>query len=365
VWCASAAPACNVPVFRYALEHWRADPYQVILFHDQPLSEAEQALIRTLEVQQDQALANLTVRTRDVKKLEGADLEIFAAQKTPELPWLVVRYPEHLGITTPVWAGRLDKVSIAALTASPVRQELIRRLTEGQTAVWLLLECGEAEKDNAAAARIEEELKNLEQTLPLPELSAAPEDQLLAGVPLKVAFSLLRVSRGDAAEQALVAMLLHSEPDLAERSDPMVFPVFGRGRALLPLVGAGITAENIHDAAVFLVGPCSCQVKELNPGFDLLLTDEWAVLISQDETAITRVGDPPSPQEKPELVPIPAGSPPAVVSAPQMTAHQAFVIWTRKLWIVAGVALAGLLLVIGLVAMAINTGARRSDERAR
>src|SRR5687767_6507702 len=67
------ARACNVPVFRYALEHWRADPYRVTLFHDGPLSEADEKLIRPLEQQHDQSLANLTFRSVDVNELEDAD----------------------------------------------------------------------------------------------------------------------------------------------------------------------------------------------------------------------------------------------------------------------------------------------------
>jgi hypothetical protein len=104
-------------------------------------------------------------------------------------------------------------------------------------------------------------------------------------------------------------MLLRSEPDLAERSDPMVFPVFGRGRALLPLVGAGITARNIHDSAAFLVGACSCEVKELNPGFDLLLAANWEGLLTQDGAPLPAAV--PSRDVNPgeaELVPIPPGS---------------------------------------------------------
>lgn len=353
---AGVAQACNVPVFRYALEHWRADPYRVVLFHDGPLSETEQSLVRPLEEQQDQSLANLTFRAIDVNELDAAARELFVSQQEPQLPWLVVQYPEHLRISAPVWAGPLAEKDIAGLTTSPVRQELIRRLAEGQTAVWLLLESGEAEKDNAAAARIEEELKQLELTLPLPELSASPEDQLLADVPLRVAFSLLRVPRND-AEQALVAMLLQSEPDLAERSDPMVFPVFGRGRALLPLIGAGITTENIRDSATFLVGPCSCQVKELNPGFDLLLTDAWDTLISQEIAPQPVTATLASLPSEPELVPIPTGAPSAAAAtatapAPVVTANQAFTTEMRKAWIIGGIALAGLLLLVGVAAMA-------------
>jgi hypothetical protein len=370
---AITAQACNVPVFRFALEHWRADPYRVTLLHEGPLSQAELELIRPLEEQDDRLLANLTFRTVDVSELDEEQRERFASQPGAELPRLVVQYPEHLRIEAPVWTGPLAKKAIAQLTDSPARQELVRRLAEGQTAVWLLLECGDAEKDNAAAARVERENKLLETSLPLPELSASPEDQLLAGVPLRVAFSVLRVSRDDPAEKALAAMLLHCEPDLLELSEPMVFPVFGRGRALLPLVGAGITAENIRESAAFLVGPCSCQVKELNPGFDLLLADEWDTLISYE--------GPPPPlasaaplNDDPVLVPIPSGATDESHAAHEeahaasdeshahgviVTADAAFTTWSRKLLIVGGIAVAGLVLIVGLAAMALGGGETR------
>jgi hypothetical protein len=72
-----------------------------------------------------------------------------------------------------------------------------------------------------------------------------------------------------------VRQLLGSEPDLAGLSEPMAFPVFGRGRVLYALVGAGITAENVRKAAEFLGGDCSCTVKRDNPGTDLLLIADW------------------------------------------------------------------------------------------
>jgi hypothetical protein len=103
--------------------------------------------------------------------------------------------------------------------------------------------------------------------------------------------------------------LIHSESDLSDRDDPMVFPVFGRGRALFALIGQGITTDNVRGSASFLTGACSCEVKELNPGFDLLLATDWDGLI-------TREGAPPSIVASRELklsatgqlVPIPPGS---------------------------------------------------------
>src|SRR5262245_15707935 len=73
----------------------------------------------------------------------------------------------------------------------------------------------------------------------------------------------------------LLATFLGMEDDLHKRQEPIVFPVFGRGIALHALVGKGITEENIATAAGFLVGECSCEVRRLNPGVDLLMTADW------------------------------------------------------------------------------------------
>jgi hypothetical protein len=342
--CIGIAQACNVPVFRFALERWRPDPYRVTLFHRGPLADAERAMIGTVEDQSEKSSINLAVRTVDVDKLDEAEQELFSSLGDPQLPSLVVQYPAHLRIAAPVWSGPLGKESIARLTDSPIRNALVRRLADGQTAVWLLLESGQAEKDDAAAMLVQEQLKKLEQELKLPELTDSSEDMLLAATPLQVAFALLRVPRGD-AEQPLIQMLLHSESDLAERSDPMVFPVFGRGRALLPLIGAGVTAENMHDSAAFLVGACSCEVKELNPGFDLLLAADWDVLLAQDGAPLlareTRNASPPG---EAELVPIPAGSP---IFEEESNFTATVPGWD---WLVVGLIVAGVLLIVRLMA---------------
>ena len=41
------------------------------------------------------------------------------------------------------------------------------------------------------------------------------------------------------------------------------------------MVGAGITPENIRDAAMYLCGACSCQMKAQNPGIDFLSNIDW------------------------------------------------------------------------------------------
>jgi hypothetical protein len=315
---AAMAEACSIPVFRYALERWKPDPYRATLFHRGPLSEAQQAILKPWS-QATESLdgvaapaSNIELRLVDIDAIEDeADRALFAEQKSPEAPWLAVQYPRGLRIAKTVWAGPLSEESAARLAASPLRTELINRLCQGQTAVWLMLESGNAEKDQAVAAKLDVELKQLAAKLKLPELS--PDDQLHSAAPLQISFSVLRVPRNVPAEQPLVDLLLHVESDLKDYAEPIVFPVFGRGRALLPLIGAGITPDNLHESAAFLVGACSCEIKELNPGFDLLLTAGWDQLLFKDapppkDAAVA------APTGPPELVAIPPGAAPVPVA---------------------------------------------------
>src|SRR5262249_51816585 len=147
-------------------------------------------------------------------------------------------------------------------TDSPARREITKRLLQGESAVWLMLDSGDAARDGAAENTLTAELKKLEQALKLPS-HAADDPPLLSEVPVRVAFSVYRLSRNTPGEASLVAMLLNSDSGL---EGPIVFPIFGRGRALWAMAGKGLTAENIAEAGAFLVGACSCEAKELNPG---------------------------------------------------------------------------------------------------
>jgi hypothetical protein len=173
---------------------------------------------------------------------------------------------------------------------------------------------------------------------------------------------VLRVPRDSAEEQALVGMLLGCEPDLVELSQPMAFPVFGRGRALLPLVGAGITAKNVHDAAEFLAGPCSCEVKEQNPGFDLLLKADWRDLLGQAiDTAVAAEIELPA---EPEFVTIPRGA--AAIDVPAdlpekltVTMSHTEIVRPNFFWpLVGGAVVVVLLAAMGLVVL-VQGAARR------
>ena len=45
---AAIAQACNVPVFRFALERWRPDAYRLTVFHRGALTPSDRELLQTL-----------------------------------------------------------------------------------------------------------------------------------------------------------------------------------------------------------------------------------------------------------------------------------------------------------------------------
>ncbi len=277
----SSAFACSIPVFRYAMERWQADYYEAVLIHRGQLTQGQKQLLEKLrqEDSEDEAFLNLRVFEAPVStEIDSSTDEkvksLLMSEKLPEkLPVLVLWYPWQKGRTPPVWQGPFTSATVKALLESPVRQKLAERLIEGQTAVWIFLESGNADKDKAALKLLEQELETVTRELK-EEAESMPED--LDSPALTYEFSILPFSRSDPNEQMLLTLLLNSEPDLDEYSDePIFFPVFGRGRALYALIGEGISTDNIRETIAFLIGPCGCEIKRLNPGVDLLMAANW------------------------------------------------------------------------------------------
>lgn len=285
--------ACSVPVFRYALERWPADKYSAVVFHRGDLTPDQQKLISHFDQEGAiiQKSANVELKLVDLDAEPApVDLELWKAQKSETLPLLVMRTPLPAPVPAGFWSGELTEENITRLMDSPLRQNIAKQLVNGQTAVWVFLESGDAEKDKAARELLEKELKRMEKVLKLPEIEQADIEQGLVSVSpdsLKLKFSVVTCSRDDSAEQYLTQMLLATESDLKDfDSEPMALPVFGRGRALYALIGKGINPGTIEQACRDLTGPCTCQVKDQNPGTDLLMSVPWEKLVSpatQDE----------------------------------------------------------------------------------
>ncbi|MFC1650901.1 hypothetical protein ACFL2X_04970, partial [Candidatus Latescibacterota bacterium] len=277
-----AVNACNVPVYRFALERWPADNYEVIVFHRGVLTPEERSVIEMLYSSSFRRVSysNYTLTTVDVEtKTSDGLIKLRESLDTAELPRMVLRYPSSSGIRRSIWHGALTDANARSIIDSPLRTEIAEKIIGGSSGIWILLESGNSAKDNAAGVLLETQLRKMEETLTLPEqtfetMFTTDKDSRLSE--MNISFSLIRLSRSTRTESLLIAMFMNSESDLFEyESSPLVFPVYGRGRVLFPLIGEGISESNIGSACAFLTGACSCEVKAINPGFDLLIKADW------------------------------------------------------------------------------------------
>ncbi len=270
---AAATRAGELPVFRCALENWPARDYQVVIFHRGPLGMDEQDLVTAMKEAPVRWGANIATSTADVlESMDEATLALWKTQTNAEPPWMVVLAPPNEEYSPVLWAGRFGAETVKAVLDSPARKKTIEALVRGDSAVWVLLECGDAMRDEAAVDTLAGTLKRLE-TDPRLSASITSAPPVKFKLPLHVAFSLVRVTRNDPAEEFFVNLL-----SLGERfhpGKPAAFPVFGRGRTLSPLSGKHLEDEFILDACSFITGACSNGVKELRPGKDLLLCVRW------------------------------------------------------------------------------------------
>ncbi len=316
--------ACNVPVFRYALERWVPDSYGVFIFTRGELDADAKKVAVWLEEQTtgEKAAANyfFSVIDLDSEKCEEWERELWkswdgSGKKETVLPAMLVFYPRTTRIVVPLMHGPVDLKAAEKAVDSPLRRDMAKRILDGESAVWLLLKTGDEKKDKAARSVLDKGLKKAAEEIELPPYYNPQAADMPGGLPYSevpveeeasddasqgeseledggetepeqkkpmIRFSVLELSRDNKAEQFLVNMLLKSEPDLASVKEPVAFPVFGRGRVLYAFVGKGINENNIMEACFFLIGACSCQVKAMNPGFDMLIYAGWDYMLYQE-----------------------------------------------------------------------------------
>ncbi|MDG2401444.1 MAG: hypothetical protein P8M04_12820 [Akkermansiaceae bacterium] len=286
---------CQVPVFRFALERWETDSYTVVIVPGASgkLSPTENEALKFLQSRGEADSGNMNLEVKiDSKKIgesSAATMGLFYPPRSagPRIP--------------PIWSGALTMGNAKTLVDSSARREIVSRLLSGESAVWILIESGDKEKDDRAAVEIEKAFAKAEAELKIPDgvLTVAEAREVPPGkqrdldvtlrssIPLKIKFSLIRISRTNSAESIFREMLLHMEADLGEfRNEPMVFPVFGRGRALEPLIARGINLVNVFEHSSYFCGACSCEIKNQNPGVDLLISANWEEAIAGNEVII-------------------------------------------------------------------------------
>lgn len=289
---ASSVQACNLPVFRYALERWNKrnvdDLYSLYVFYDASIPKDLGTALLDLEEKLEDlpALANLFLYRVNVSKpiRDEAIAKIYEKEKAGRdlkgKTWMVLRFPETWALEAPLYSGPFDPRMVDSLLHSPMRKKIARAILQGHSAVFLFLECGDKEKDQKSFTLASDQLGLLEKEIKLPERGDDPKDRLLReDIPLKVSFVLHRLSVKDTEEIRLLEMLKGMDPmnEWTHGKEPVLLPIYGRGIAMgdQSLIGKGINAENITGIARFLTGRCSCEVRRLNPGIDLLMAIDW------------------------------------------------------------------------------------------
>lgn len=329
--------ACSIPVFRYALERWPADLFEVAVFFDGQLSSADMERLNQIEdwAALNGGNANLEVVRCNLHEKVPADLlAVWKSLPSAPQPYVVVRAPRERTKQAIVWQGRLQDAFLDQLSMSPARREVVQRLLKGDAVVWLLLRGDDPELAARTRRTLDETLRQLEEETLLPPGVGQPGSELQSKVPLHVKFSVVEISAKSPEEQPLVALLQGRFKKAPEPSDSLVAPVFGRGRVLEVLSATEVDAESIADLTRYLCGACSCQVKQQNPGFDLPLAMNWEEKLFDDEQ-IPRSDEPQATESyEAEFVPIPTGSTASVlplkcgtVSPPPGLARRTVMLW--------------------------------------
>ncbi len=224
--------ACTTRVSEWVLLNALPNQYTLVYFHKGQLTEAQKK--QNTEVTESIKDANIHFRT--------------ATREDVSTPWYGLYYENRL------FSKFENQAALRNLTSSPLRQKVASELLSGKLCVLVYLKTDDKEKDDKG-------LNILKKTI-----MASPFGEII---------EFVEISRNSKEELHFASLLLNVEDDLKEIKEPMLFGVFGRFKALEPLLGNGITEENINLMIDYFTAECSCLIKDDLPGTDILFTDKW------------------------------------------------------------------------------------------
>jgi hypothetical protein len=258
------------------------------VLHHGPLAPEAAALVerlRTASAMPDRSgslrRANIAIRTVNV------DDPAAVAETSPVVRGLigqvagtqiVAQFSHALGRDPPVWfTAPLSADVVERVLDSPIRRAVTRHLLSNASGAFVLLRSGDQTADRAAEDLLRGQLTALAAQMELPAFDPNDEKswRYIALPPAKIDFKVFPVAADDPSEQGLVRQLTQFDPDFAKLPGPKAFAVFGQGR-FIPLAGSELSARGITDLVGFLVGSCSCEIKDQNPGIDLLTCTDWS-----------------------------------------------------------------------------------------
>lgn len=305
LWLCTATLACNVPVFRYALERWEADLYYAVVVHGpdgmDAAGQSAYDLLKECSVA-DYGVINLDVYQYTHSAVRDSQFAPLFKDAVPESgePVIYLFHPASAKESGAIWTAPLSLKNVHRLLADTNRLQLLQKITSGVSVVMLMLDSGDPGLDQQAWQNLTAAVDTARQYIVMPEgielydgtivgdgyASGDPDNKLWSSIPLKLEIDLQRISRTDENE-VLVNSLLSVDPSVQNSAgSPMVFPVFGRGRFLYPMIGDEISEENVMYVSHYACGACSCEIKAQNPGMDLPILMDWEGIFVDKEQAI-------------------------------------------------------------------------------
>lgn len=295
-----AAEACSVPVFRYALERWHAEVYQVFIFHRGPPSlEVKEIKGLIDEAAEREAYANVRCGLRDLDKddLEPSLKKMWISESDGKTPWMALLAPtrgrgrlrgrSESKTPEPIWSGKPAVESVEQILDSPKRRKIARQILNGKSAVLVFIPSQNDADENASKRKmLKIALNKGKEKAQLPQVANRDQRRYISenGPELKIDFSMVEVRRDDPAEEMFRRMMLQFASNEAKsHSGPLVVPVFGRGRMMTPLFGEYFKEKTVIRGLRYFASRCSCQVKYQHPGFDGLFTAGWQNYLPQEE----------------------------------------------------------------------------------
>ena len=263
---------------------WKPDFYRaVVIYNAENPVESDEGFNAIQAKTEDKIKSlNLSIRKFDLTNKANIDEKTAEALKLLEnvkFPFTFIYLPENSDVDNPLWTGHMSLEEADTVADSPARREIARRLLYGEAVVWLLIESGIEYKDYRILKLLAEEIKNIGTKNPdsdTPSSTGTEVDKKGNNLGKPVKMSIIRISRDEVAEKILLNILSGIEPEIMNVSnEPVLVPIYGRGRILNLISNDEINRENIRNMIGFFVGGSPDRDKNVKPGTVLLLSVNW------------------------------------------------------------------------------------------
>jgi hypothetical protein len=272
-----------------SLHEWKPDYYRALVVYDAKNPAITDEGVNAILAKSEDNIKSLNLSIRKIDLADKANIdaktaEVLKVMKPGKFPFTIIYFPENSEFENPLWAGNMSTEEADMIADSPARREIVRRLLKGESAVWLLIESGVDYKDYRILKLLSEEIKNIGDKPASGDIVPVEVADLKKGKdkqkpPTKM--SIIRISRDDVAEKFLLKLLNDIEPDIMNvENEPVLVPVYEKGRILKLFSNAEITGDNIRNAIELFTDGNIEMERVLNPGTALPLSVNWDAFAS-------------------------------------------------------------------------------------